>query len=832
MNKVYIKSISIQGFRGINNQSRPLFISFNTKGVTSIFAENGKGKSSIFEAIYYCLNNCFPRLDNLHREIRDEKSKRNLFYHGDGNIKINFIDEKGIEVEIAFSIDQNGERLIKHSSLSNPQAFLKKLECQHSFLDYNSFIKILLNSPEETGRLFSDLVGLSEFPYIKEKLDKISRSQNINNDFQKNSKENSIAQNKQAIAENRLIAISISNELGYTGNHYDEKKIYLFIRKLAKADFNTSLKSLIEIKSEDLIKNKAGDQYTESIRLLNSLDIEITTLQKHLKAIKDFELSKLQRLRKQLKTVYKQVKSLLDLFSRDLFDKAIKIYENTDYDPNSCVLCETNNLGNNKLSFFEQVQRKAAEFNDLNKGLAVVKHDLNIILEQGQFLQIEDYLAEKQLLRIEDKVLSQIYHSKDELKNFLFDQKIIESQIKSCRTLLLNKIKELSIQKKQLFHNVPKDLANLIDKSVKIKEVIDKIIDCRKMDLQVKKDEIYLNRLEEWTEFISQIKTDFEGSFNELMVNISRDINKTTKDFFYELMKNSEISPLIIKENKGQKVNILLDKFYTSDNKKASSLLSESYRNALCLSIYFASLLKRKSFANFIVLDDVCSSFDSGHQYFLLDLMRDKISHIASKNGKQIIFLTHDGLLKKALPKYSCDKWTHYSLSGNRSEMSVKPYTSDDFKNLLLNKINNGEHIGSDLRSFYESVLIEIIEKLNIQIPFNLITTNDKKLVNDLLNSLSDIVYLRVKARKTRIRNLPSKLEFKTYLQEVGNNLSHFASSSESSLSPSALTSLVNYMIQIRQRFQYRCTCSRNLGWVYYKSLEGGKNDKGCTCII
>jgi len=158
MNKVYIKSISIQGFRGINNQSNPLVIPFNVKGVTSVFAENGKGKSSIFEALYYCLNNCFPKLDSLHREIRDDKSKRNLFYIGDGKIKIIFIDDKEVDNEINFSINQNGERLISSSSLSDPQAFLDKLECSHSFLDYNTFIKILLNSPEETGKLFSDLV--------------------------------------------------------------------------------------------------------------------------------------------------------------------------------------------------------------------------------------------------------------------------------------------------------------------------------------------------------------------------------------------------------------------------------------------------------------------------------------------------------------------------------------------------------------------------------------------------------------------------------------------------------------------------------------------------
>jgi len=622
------------------------------------------------------------------------------------------------------------------------------------------------------------------------------------------------------------------NEIGYSSSVFDEKDIYLFLKKLIKSEFNTGVTIFSAIQSEDLIKNKAGSQYNENVQLLNTLENEKVVINKYLQFIKAFRLSELARMRKQLKRAYTQIKDLRELYSRDLFEKALVVYQNSDFNKDSCVLCETTGLDKNNVSFFEQLQVKANRYKDLKEHLERIKVEFKKLIEREQFLQIEDYLAQGQLISLDEKIISKLYHSGQELSSDFFDDRKIGISLKNYKILLQKNIKIIKSQTKLLYAKVPKDLPELINKSIKIKEIIDKLIDCKQKAVQIKEAEIYLSKLTEWTDFVSEIKATFENSFNDLMINISTDINKETKDFFYRLMKNSDISPLIIKETKGQKVNILLDKFYSADNKKASSLLSESYRNALCLSIYFASALKSKSVGNFLVLDDVCSSFDSGHQYYLLDLIRDKISRIAAKQGKQVIFLTHDGLLKKHLPKYSGDKWSHYSLSGNRADMSIKPYTSDDFKNLLINKINNGESIGSDLRSFYESVLIEIIEKLNIQVPFNLISGNDKKLVNNLLNALNDIVYLKLKARKTSIPNLPTKLDFKVYLQDIGNNLGHFASLSESSLSQSALTACVNCIIQIRQRFQYNCTCSKNLGWTYYKSLEGGKNDKGCTCRI
>ncbi|MBK6380393.1 MAG: hypothetical protein IPF72_12035 [Chitinophagaceae bacterium] len=321
------------------------------------------------------------------------------------------------------------------------------------------------------------------------------------------------------------------------------------------------------------------------------------------------------------------------------------------------------------------------------------------------------------------------------------------------------------------------------------------------------------------------------------MDEIASMIDTDTKIFFKEIMGNVDIIPKITKEHKGQKVNILLEKFYNNDTDiKAATLLSESYRNALCLSIYFATALKSKNSGNFIVVDDITSSFDSGHQLYLLDLIKRKISiSPTNKKGKQIIFLTHDGLLKKTLNVNSeLKNWTHYNLNSNKDNVSLKPFKSDDLKAILNTKINDGNYLGSDFRMYYEFVLVEIIENLNLEIPFSLISSNDEKMVNKLSNAIHEIIELKRKAGKLRAvgSRLPNKSDFKLSTQQLSNNLSHWASGGKASLGIGVLNRIIDDIDNFKRMFQYNCICaSKNAGWVYFKSLNSPKHN-GCTCII
>ncbi len=64
------------------------------------------------------------RFDDYHNDIKDNKTIKNLFHSGDGNIKIEFIDETNTTSVIDVKVDNNGMRTITSSSFSDPDEFL------------------------------------------------------------------------------------------------------------------------------------------------------------------------------------------------------------------------------------------------------------------------------------------------------------------------------------------------------------------------------------------------------------------------------------------------------------------------------------------------------------------------------------------------------------------------------------------------------------------------------------------------------------------------------------------------------------------------------------
>lgn len=834
MAKYFIKSISIEGFRGVNNNGTPLLINFQTDGVTSIFGENGKGKSSIFEAFLFSILGRIIRLDEYHADIRDKKAIKNLFHPGDGNIIIEFIDDSNAILGIDIKVNSNGERTLSSATISNPEIFLKSLCNSLNFLDYKSFEKIMISSSEDTGKLFSNLVGFGKFIDIKEKLDKISRTQNINNDFGKTTKENSIRTNNQKITELKSEIQTKLAEIGISLSTYDKKEIFQKIKLFIKKQYDVKIKNVTNqsvIDFDLLIKTKIGSTYEEDALKLSTQKEHLLKITLLNNALRKFTSNTKASLSKKLNLAYSQIESPNDIVLGKLYDNAIDSYDTIiDFDKNTCVLCNTGDLGNEQKSFYAQINNKIKSYNRFK-----TKYELFIssFLEQLQSSKVLEF--EQSGLTENNMFFSNIEKSKDFLNPNFFEMNDIIKTIAAYKTDVIDKISLTKSSINELTIKVPPKISELVEITNAYKFVFNSAIEIDKLQKVNDYDIKYLYELENWITYINQIKEHYEDSYNVLMDEIASMIDADTKIFFKEIMGNIDIIPKLKKENKGQKVNILLEKFYNNmTDLKAAPLLSESYRNALSLSIYFAAALKSKNDGNFIIVDDITSSFDSGHQLYLLDLIKRKISiNPANKKGKQIIFLTHDGILKKVLNENnSLKNWTHYALNANKDIVSLKPFKSDDLKLVIQEKINNTNYVGSDFRMYYEFVLLEIIEKLNLEIPFSLINNNDNKMVSKLSHSIQEIIEMKRASGKIRGVRFPNKNDFKLHTQQLSNNLSHWASGSEVSLSTAVLNRIVDDIDTFKKLFQYNCTCpARNTGWGYYKSLTSPKQN-GCNCTI
>lgn len=833
MAKFFIKSISIEGFRGINNVGSPLVIDFQVDGVTSIFGENGKGKSSIFEAFIFSILGRIIRFDDYHGDIRDKKTIKNLFHPGNGNIKIEFIDDSKAVSDINVTVDANGDRSISSSSISNPEAFLLSLCSTLNFLDYKSFEKILLTSSEETGKLFSNLVGFGSFITIKDKFDKISRTQNINNDFGKTTKEATIRASTLKISELKIEIQKRLSEIGITVDPNDQIALVKTIKAFLKKQYSVNIKSNFnnsQIDFDLLIKNKIGPKYEENVSKLNTDQEALNETILLQKGINNFTTNTINSLSKKLKTAYLKI-SQNDIVLGKLYDDAIKSYDAiNDFDKNTCILCNTENLGDDRNTFYQSINAKIKSYSKFKINYGIFFNDYQQKIQSCNIIEVENKFSNE-----EDNFFTKTERTKDYLNSDFFETHNVGDIVLSYKAKVKNEITKINASIKELKAVIPPKISELVEVHNAHKFVFNSIIEINNLLKENDYNTKYLAELENWTVFTTQIKEDYENAYNELMDEIASMIDADTKLFFKEIMGNVDITPKLKKEHKGQKVNILLEKFYSNTTDiKAASLLSESYRNALSLSIYFAAALKSKNPGSFIIVDDITSSFDSGHQLYLLDLIKRKISiGPSNKKGKQIIFLTHDGLLKKILNENNGLKnWTHYTLNANKDIVSLKPFKSDDLKLIIQGKISAGNYVGSDFRMYYEFVLLEIIEKLNLEIPFSLINSNDNKMVSKLSHSIQEIIEMKRVSDKIRGVRFPSKSDFKAHTQQLSNNLSHWASGSEVSLSTAVLSRIVDDIDVFKRLFQYNCICpARNIGWGYYKSLTSPKQN-GCTCTI
>ena len=72
MKRCFLTKLSIEGFRGINNEGQPLELAFSSDKVNSFYALNGLGKSSIYDALSYAIFDRIPKLDKLEQSENAE----------------------------------------------------------------------------------------------------------------------------------------------------------------------------------------------------------------------------------------------------------------------------------------------------------------------------------------------------------------------------------------------------------------------------------------------------------------------------------------------------------------------------------------------------------------------------------------------------------------------------------------------------------------------------------------------------------------------------------------------------------------------------------------
>lgn len=187
MARYFVTRLKIEGFRGVNNESDPLDLRFKPGCVNSVFAVNGIGKSSIFDALSYAIFGTIPKLDTLQAQERPGDYYTNRFHSQRAAVlNLEFLpDDGGAAVTVCVKRDAAGNRTVTSpSGHADPESFLRTLREAFALLDYRNFARFIEDSPLERGRTFSALLGLSEYSDRRQAFQAVSDPRALNTDLE------------------------------------------------------------------------------------------------------------------------------------------------------------------------------------------------------------------------------------------------------------------------------------------------------------------------------------------------------------------------------------------------------------------------------------------------------------------------------------------------------------------------------------------------------------------------------------------------------------------------------------------------------------------------
>ena len=175
-----------------------------------------------------------------------------------------------------------------------------------------------------------------------------------------------------------------------------------------------------------------------------------------------------------------------------------------------------------------------------------------------------------------------------------------------------------------------------------------------------------LARRGRWQRFIVQASETFSAAETTLANDRIGRIEQEYQSLFADLVRGGpDVRPTLERAAGTENIELKLADFHGLADINARAVLSESYRNAVAGSIFLAAALRYNGVPRFVVLDDITSSFDAGHQFSLMEAIRTKLQQPGNPNGLQFIILSHDSALEKYFDKQNGSvDWHHQKLQG------------------------------------------------------------------------------------------------------------------------------------------------------------------------
>ncbi len=830
MPRYFLTRLKIEGFRGINNEADPLDIRFRPDAVNSVFADNAIGKSSIFEALCYAIHGVIPKLEMLQAQERPQDYYCNRFHSKNSAlIDLEFeSDDVSAAVAIRVERDSAGNRTVTSpTGHPDPNAFLETLKEAFALLDYRTFARFIEESPLERGRTFSSLLGLSAYSDCRQALQATSDTRALNSDLEHKVISAAI-ETAQAAGQRSLGTMRTSYE-HVTGNPLEDiEKLDDYAANVTRALGDVELlksffdgKSLADIDFDEI---KAAIRTEEGGEKRKELELAVEKIAK-LETLKSIDKKAVEGDQSQLSSFIDKRDELLastrgDLFKR-LYDAANALIANESWtDDEACPLCESTfdkSISAHVATQLTQYKDAAAKTEEIKEAwqASTWKTFLNSF-EQSEALAVAD--DQRQNNRLDSK-----FSSGDITKAEL--EAAIEWTSELAK-MAADSLKAAKDKKAELEKELPASLVQLTEQVEHGKQFVEAVTQYRQHQEQEAKQQERLDIRERWRTFITNATGLFADAEAALSKEKIADIDGEYKDMFRQIMNVGDVIPDLQRADDREDLHVQLSEFHGQHKLSARALLSESYRNALAISVFLAAALKHSGAPRFVVLDDVTSSFDSGHQFFLMELIRTGLQQPVNPNGLQFIILSHDGLLEKYFDRLGgTDDWHHNKLQGAPPMGAVLSQTqgADRLKStidtlLSAGQVSQAQHL---IRQYLEYKLQQIIRRVAIPVPIDFAIKDSSRMVSNCLDAITDAVQLHDRAGNL-ILDQQQKQDLNTVHVPaiVGNWVSHYETGTGSGLSAPVLAGIVQSIDILAECFRYDDSSSGQVVRRWYRSLS------------
>jgi len=615
----FLEKLDIEGFRGINNEKAPLILCFKLDAVSSISAPNGVGKSSIYDALSYALTGKIPKLERLAAAEKSGDYYNNRFHPaGKGSIKLTLKPNDGKpSVTLTVTRDTAGKRTVTAPAGVDGAGLLVELNREFVLLDGQTFQGFIEDKPLDRGRAFAGLLGLGRYSSLRQELQGLANTKSFNNHF-----ERAAVMARKEAAKRELI--SLRPKLAAAYENLIKKPLATGLARLdAQTHCHQALNGIAVLSQHcdgkqfadiDIdacvvtIKAEEGGQRKEKYGAILRKITEVDGAngkgpsEAHCAALAVLAAARDNALSH---TAGDLLKDLYQVSERVLLSDAWS-------SPSKCPTCDRDD----GTSVLEAVQAKLAHYEKVvaateeaaNAWTAATWPDLIALQimtldapQTARFKPLAGKGAVGELSAAECKELVEL--------------------VGLMRTKASTMLGELTSERDTLQKELPPSLVAVteaVGTGRRLQHGWKEVAEHEAAEAKEAAREAHIDRVKK---FLDGATTGFALAESTMANARLQKVEPACRSLFKSIMGQSAV-PALSKKAGAEDLHISLAEFWTLKGVSAQALLSESYRNAFAVSVYLAAASLYGGAPRFMVLDDVTSSFDAGHQLQLMSVLR------------------------------------------------------------------------------------------------------------------------------------------------------------------------------------------------------------------